>query len=1185
MKNWKKFLAAVGTAALIASNMGAVTQVVFASEPSAAETQLAAEKPSSVKENESGKTATDEKTVNEAKDSAGGDAAKETVSGETAEQEFSGTTSSSSAQTSQIKTLTEGSTSEEPATGNDTTSASENSFRQTDAAPAETTEAADTESADAKTVITLRYEVNDEKMGAVVDADGTTVTGDEAAFTPGEAVTFKTVTAKANDGYKFVKWVSGDGDEITTADLTVKFENTADYTENVSKTYKAVFEEKAADQELTYPEEEKSFTASVSGYDVTVQVPAKSFAGEVSLQATAQGWSDLDSDVRKQLEDAGVGENNSQSLDLSFIDSEGNEVEPANEVRVQFTIHNEDALKSASDDNAKLDVYHAEEQKNDNGEVEKVEVKQVASTEDESVTVRSEGEATADFAVESFSTFTITWDYYYSIYAKITVHYVDEKGIEIQGPQTKNVNIQRGQTYQLSEYEGEIPGHEFQGARLESADGIAVTGFKTSQSGNSYNPTYNITFYDGDETVKTYSSTSGWSFTPAKADVYLIYSLTKFNIQDTVSDDGNLNAVFGDGVIQESDRVTYTWSRCETEKGDYQVISRTKATGTEYNIDETGRQLNVVYDHVVAGADASTRYYYKVTATVEHADRSTTEYNAGPYRSPYYFQVQNGSFESPDGTNRNSFMNQTQHTDELVWYTTASDYLIEIVNVATKVHQDGAEANYGEHEAKDGNQFAEINAEKDAALYQSVLTTPGATLYWSLYHEARTKWDNKEHGVQNTDSMFVVVASDEDTSKLTDQGSLHDYILDKTGYSNTNWDNFVSNANADKELSKDSKVSIIKVTSNGDGWQYHSSTNKGYKVPDGQFLTRFFFVAGSCFSNTQNIDSRYKNTIGNLVDNISFNEEVPAPTSGSVNVTVKKIVSGLSDEDLKDYGVEFSINGKSYKIESKDFIHNSDGTWVGTITANVSTGSNDKVGITVNEKSATAKNNYTMTSNEKHKTGNNNSWTEDKKITIGEGDNNGTGEFYVEEKNTAEVVFTNTYEPSTGSLKIVKTLDGTTEYVPDGETYSIDITNESESDTSYAGKTYNADNTEVGASDPNANVQFTAGKATVTLQGGQYVIINGLKVDNEYLVQEQAASGTDKGYTVSYNGDSNAGKATAKITANKNNPATVTIRNSLNVVKTGIRNNGVPFASIVFAADVVVALYVFYGFMKKRFLM
>ena len=1070
MKNWKRFLAAVGTVALIASNMGAVTQVVFASEPSAVETQLTAEKSAPEEENVSGNTVTDEKPANEAKDSVDGGEVTEPVSAETTEQ------NSSAATAAQEKSASEANTVEKSATENNTTPVPEQSAKQTDAAPAETPEAADTESTDAKTAITLHYEVNDEKMGSVVDADGNAITGDEAAFTPGDVVTFKTVTAKANDGYQFVKWVSGDGDEITTADLTVKFENTADYNANVSKTYKAVFEEKAAEPELTYPEEKQSFTASVSGYDVSVQVPAKSFAGEVSLQATAQGWDELDFDVRKQLEDEGVGENNSQSIDLTFIDADGKEVEPANEVRVQFTIHNEDALKNASNDSAKLDVYHAEEQKNDNGEVEKVEVKQVASTEDASVTVHSEGEATAEFAVESFSTFTITWG--------------------------------------------------------------------------------------------------------------LVYSSTKFNIEDTVSTDGNLVAKFDAGVLQPDDKVEYEWQRCESEKGEYKEVTRNKATGSAYNVNEERDKLNVVYDHVVANANADTRYFYNVVATVKHTNGSYTKYEASPYRSQYYFQVQNGSFETPEISSDWTWL---YHTDKLVWNTTASDGKIEIVNVKdVGKRKYNAKNTYGESNAAEGEQFAEINAQADSALFQSVLTTPGATLYWSLSHEARTRWDGKEHGEDETDSMFVVVASDKDTENLKTQEELHTFILTKTGHRGENWDTFVQEMKNDTELSRDEKVSIIKVTSNGNGWQKHTSSGKGYTVPAGQFLTRFFFVAGSCFSNTQNIASKYKNTIGNLVDDISFNETVPPAAAGSVTVKVTKKVSGLSDEDLTNYWVEFSINGESHKIESNNFTKNSDGTWVGTTTATVSTGTYDSVGITVNEISATSVENYQVTSTEKHQSGDN-KWTEDKTITIGAGDKIGTGSFNVHEKNTAEVVFTNTYVPSTGSLKIVKTLDGTTEYVPDGESYSIDITNDSEGGKSYAGETYIAgtdgNDTKVSGVDPNANVQFTGGKATVTLKGGQYVIIKDLKVGNQYQVQEQAASGTAKGYTVSYNGDSTVQNATAIITADKDKTATVTIRNSLNVVKTGIRNNGVQFAAFVFAADAAVALYVLYSFMKKKFLM
>lgn len=1176
MKNWKRFLAAVGTVALIASNMGAVTQVVFASEPSAVETQFTAEKSAPEEENVSGNTVTDEKPANEAKDSVDGGEVTEPVSAETTEQ------NSSAATAAQENSASEANTVGKSATENNTTPVPEQSAKQTDAAPAETPEAADTESTDAKTAITLRYEVNDEKMGSVVDADGNAITGDEAAFTPGDVVTFKTVTAKANDGYQFVKWVSGDGDEITTADLTVKFENTADYNANVSKTYKAVFEEKAAEPELTYPEEEQSFTASVSGYDVSVQVPAKSFAGEVSLQATAQGWDELDSDVRKQLEDEGVGENNSQSIDLTFIDADGKEVEPANEVRVQFTIHNEDALKNASNDSAKLDVYHAEEQKNDNGKVEKVEVKQVASTEDASVTVHSEGEATAEFAVESFSTFTITWSgYYNTTYATITVRYVDEGGHSIQVPQKQDVtDITEDQTYNLIDYAGKIAGYEYKEARLGKNNGDVVTKFTTSSSPMPWIGTkYTITFDDVNHTP--YSSSGVLNFEPAKADVYFVYSLTKFNIVDTVSTDGNLVAKLDGDVLKPDDKVEYKWQRCESETGKYQEVTCEKATLSAYNVNEKGDKLNVVYDHVVAGAAADTRYFYKVEATVKHADGTEIHYTAGPYRSPYYFQVQNGSFERPEIS---KYMTWLYHTDELVWNTTASDEKIEIVNVKNEDRKYNAGNTYGESNAAEGNQFAEINAEADSALFQSVLTTPGATLYWSLSHEARTTWDSQEHGETETDSMFVVVASDKDTENLKTQEALHTFILTKTGHRGENWDTFVQKMKNDTELSRDEKVSIIKVTSDGSGWKRHTSIDNGgtgYEVPAGQFLTRFFFVAGSCYSNGK-VEAKYENTIGNLVDDISFSENVPDPDPGYVNINVKKIVSGL--EDLNGYSVMVSVNDAEYSINN--FTLNQDGTYVGTITATVSTGSDPSVSIIVNEKSATVENNYTVTSYEKHSNGRDPLPEGDgHKITIGASEgSSGTKEFNVSEQDTAEVVFTNKYTPSTGSLKIVKTLDGTKEYVPDGEVYSIDITSDSEGEKSYSGKTYNSDGTEVSATDPNATVQFKDGKATVTLQGGQYVIISGLKAGNKYTVEERAESGTDKGYIVSYNNES-ATNATATIKAGQDDPATVTIRNSLNVVKTGIRNNGVQFAAIVFAADAAVVLYVLYSFIKKKFLM
>jgi len=56
---------------------------------------------------------------------------------------------------------------------------------------------------------------------------------------------------------------------------------------------------------------------------------------------------------------------------------------------------------------------------------------------------------------------------------------------------------------------------------------------------------------------------------------------------------------------------------------------------------------------------------------------------------------------------------------------------------------------FGGVSAKEGRQFAELNADAAGALYQDLPTTPGQKLVWSLYHRAR----------QGTDTMYVDIVS------------------------------------------------------------------------------------------------------------------------------------------------------------------------------------------------------------------------------------------------------------------------------------------------------------------------------------------------------------------------------------------------------------------------------------------
>lgn len=125
------------------------------------------------------------------------------------------------------------------------------------------------------------------------------------------------------------------------------------------------------------------------------------------------------------------------------------------------------------------------------GEVEKVET--VADAGDESdgtVTVgdgvqamsadtdASDASVTAEFTVGSFSTFTITWNWYFNL----TVHYVDENGKGIQGTHNQNASISQNRTITFADYAGQIQGYTYQAAHYQAVDGAIITSVHATNS-------------------------------------------------------------------------------------------------------------------------------------------------------------------------------------------------------------------------------------------------------------------------------------------------------------------------------------------------------------------------------------------------------------------------------------------------------------------------------------------------------------------------------------------------------------------------------------------------------------------------------------------------------------------------------------------------------------------------------
>lgn len=187
---------------------------------------------------------------------------------------------------------------------------------------------------------------------------------------------------------------------------------------------------------------------TVPGTDVTVQVevPEGALPEDAELTTALVGSSEDNADdqavadVAAELNDAGVEYDGFVALDISFVDADGNKVEPQQPVSVNFTLPAE--LLPEDVDASTLEVQHLEE--NAAGEVENVQTvadtadategtvtvdgEAVVLSEDTDTTLSADAQVAAEFTVDGFSSFTITWKSQPRINFKAHAAYMQEDG-------------------------------------------------------------------------------------------------------------------------------------------------------------------------------------------------------------------------------------------------------------------------------------------------------------------------------------------------------------------------------------------------------------------------------------------------------------------------------------------------------------------------------------------------------------------------------------------------------------------------------------------------------------------------------------------------------------------------------------------------------------------------------------
>lgn len=543
----------------------------------------------------------------------------------------------------------------------------------------------------------------------------------------------------------------------------------------------------------------------------------------------------------------------------------------------------------------------------------------------------------------------------------------------------------------------------------------------------------------------TFETTSFSPFVLVRTDGYAVDTLdinniTKVSIKDDIANSGHyVLKITVDGVEYEgADAGTFLYKHGYkvTWKQNGTVAKRKEISGL-FTLEKNGGWIDVIYTD-----GANKTYVVTVSNGTEEKSSSgvTVEYNKC---------LENGDFEQGGS-------NQTlEGASGLVWKTTASDHLIELANINDgqsykELQFDGRywkvndNINYGgiafgaTSTPNGSDQFAELNAGVEGALYQDVLTKPGLTMHWKFSHKARTRTNsgsghNNQNrnvlmpGKKNADTMAMVIAPLELVENITTQDQLKG-LLEKCG--NTSGSHTIYGYDGHGDPKKAYQVYVVYDSSEIKGYsdwnwfdgynaKYNYSTSSWntrtdtYTVPEGQYLTRFFFVAVDSVFQSGNL------RVGNLLDDVWFGQDAPpAPTDGSGRITVTKKFYGLTESEAKSVVLKGIISGDN-GIGSITF---SGDAW--TSNSDID-GKYVAVSHTIDNLSLAANQSYQYTFTEDKEIAAVEGYTLKETLVDGETKSEPSGTVNIDKENNLQsITFTNFYEKNTADVTLTKHVTG-----------------------------------------------------------------------------------------------------------------------------------------------------------------
>ena len=506
----------------------------------------------------------------------------------------------------------------------------------------------------------------------------------------------------------------------------------------------------------------------------------------------------------------------------------------------------------------------------------------------------------------------------FSIYAVAKVHDTDTEGKAAVEGSTFNMLVEHSQVfYYKDDQYSQYTYHRYTWTIEDNND--IVRGYATPMSDltvqlNRYQyPWFSVdALREGTVTVKLnyyyYNGTDWWhpTGTPVSGSIAFTIKVTEptgLRIVNNIVENGTLKPVYVDekGNRTYHDNWTYTWTakffHTDNSGGE------TEITNEDSSIDPAALykdgSLNVAIDNggireeTVNGKEVLHVTTYTVTAKDENGNPK----GEASHRVEFGGNVLNGSFEYPaipSGTNY-AFANGTH---QLFWRTTApgpNDKLSQDVELGNDSTGNPYLLNGS---AAHGSQYAELNAEAVGTIYQDVLTAPVAELSWGFSHRSRK--------YTRDNVMFLIIASSKDGAKIHTQADINGLIEQYNR----------SNGDGEPVSYKGGSYTLWKMEGDANHWQNHFGS---YTVPHGQYATHFFFASAS------------GKTMGNLIDNVTFNQEQRyiieyylngEKVDGLTETKTAEVNTIVSPQNLGNEALEnailtdSTINGESYGGET-----------------------------------------------------------------------------------------------------------------------------------------------------------------------------------------------------------------------------------------------------------------------------